>query len=176
MFGCPVADEYSSEELSRIAFQCPKKQYHLQEDCSYIEIMNPEKDLGSIRNSNCSCGIKGRILENIAGRRNSSFRLPSGKIIPSGKILDWTYSLFLDLNLDILQFQVIQESFFKIKIIIVPGNSYKPEVNDKQIANSFKKMFGSFITVQVERVISIPKTKAGKHIPIKSEINQNLKS
>ena len=36
-----VLDEYSSEELTRIALECPYNEYHLEEDACYIEIVNP---------------------------------------------------------------------------------------------------------------------------------------
>ena len=37
-----VLDEYSSEELTRIALECPENTYHLEEDACYIEIVDPE--------------------------------------------------------------------------------------------------------------------------------------
>lgn len=36
-----VLDEYSSEELTRIALECPYNVYHLEEDACYIEIVDP---------------------------------------------------------------------------------------------------------------------------------------
>lgn len=41
-FGVPVLDEFSSEELTRIALECPYRNYHLEEDACYIEIVNPK--------------------------------------------------------------------------------------------------------------------------------------
>ncbi len=43
-FGCPVFDEYSSEELSTMALQCQHQAYHLQEDLSYVEITDTRTD------------------------------------------------------------------------------------------------------------------------------------
>jgi len=40
-FGIPVRDEFSSEELTRIALECPEGKYHLEEDACRIEIMDP---------------------------------------------------------------------------------------------------------------------------------------
>ena len=37
-----VLDEYSSEELTRIALECPNNIYHLEEDACYIEIVDPK--------------------------------------------------------------------------------------------------------------------------------------
>lgn len=36
-----VLDEYSSEELTRIALECPEHIYHLEEDACYIEVVDP---------------------------------------------------------------------------------------------------------------------------------------
>lgn len=36
-----VLDEYSSEELTRIALECPNNIYHLEEDACYIEVVDP---------------------------------------------------------------------------------------------------------------------------------------
>lgn len=36
-----VLDEYSSEELTRIALECPYHTYHLEEDACYIEVVDP---------------------------------------------------------------------------------------------------------------------------------------
>ena len=37
-----ILDEYSSEELTRIALECPNHTYHLEEDACYIEIVDPK--------------------------------------------------------------------------------------------------------------------------------------
>ncbi|MBU4245613.1 MAG: hypothetical protein KKE71_01080, partial [Nanoarchaeota archaeon] len=41
-FGVPVLDEFSSEELTRIALECPMHKYHLEEDACYVEIVDPK--------------------------------------------------------------------------------------------------------------------------------------
>lgn len=38
----PVLDEFSSEELTRIALECPHRHYHLEEDAAYTEIVDFE--------------------------------------------------------------------------------------------------------------------------------------
>jgi hypothetical protein len=42
LFGCPVLDEYSSEELTRIAAQCVHLTYHVFEDINYMEVVDEE--------------------------------------------------------------------------------------------------------------------------------------
>ena len=37
-----IVDEYSSEEMTRIALECPNHNYHLEEDACYVEAVNPK--------------------------------------------------------------------------------------------------------------------------------------
>jgi len=39
-FKIKILDEFSSEELTRIALECPYREYHLEEDACYIEIVD----------------------------------------------------------------------------------------------------------------------------------------
>ena len=41
LLGVSVLDEYSSEELTRIALECPENNYHIEEYACYIETYNP---------------------------------------------------------------------------------------------------------------------------------------
>lgn len=41
-FGCPVLDEYSSEELTRIAVELPDGKYYLNESAVFLEVLDPE--------------------------------------------------------------------------------------------------------------------------------------
>jgi phenylacetate-CoA ligase len=199
-FGCPVFDEYSSEEMSSIAWQCTHKKYHLVPDSSYIEILDPDRDvpvpngkpgevvgtclvnrampfiryrqadIAVMSSESCSCGNHARILEEISGRKNSSFKIASIGEIPSGRILDWTYNLVLSDQLDIEEFQVRQKTLNDVVITLVPGGSYDADIDSQRVANSFQKTFGQTFNVAVDLVPRIKKTRAGKHIPILSEV------
>lgn len=37
-----IVDEYSSEEMTRIALECPHHTYHLEEDACYVEALDPK--------------------------------------------------------------------------------------------------------------------------------------
>lgn len=41
-FGCPVRDEYSTEELTRIALEMPDGHYYAHEDSVYLEVLDPK--------------------------------------------------------------------------------------------------------------------------------------
>jgi phenylacetate-CoA ligase len=198
--GCPVFDEFSSEEISGIAYQCSQKQYHLVQDSAYIELLDPERDivvppgdLGEIVGTclintampfiryrqndlaimgatSCSCGKTAPVFHELSGRKVASFKTPDHMYIPSGRILDWTYSLVLSLGCDIREFQVTQRSFTDVEIAIVPGASYSSGEFNNTIVESFQETFSRDFEVTVSLVPHIEKTSAGKHIPIRSYI------
>jgi phenylacetate-CoA ligase len=198
VFGCPVFDEYSSEELVLGSFQCAELRYHLQEDCAYLESLKVDSDepvppgrvgeivgtclvntvmpfiryrqgdLAAISPANCSCANNGRIMSDISGRKNSSFRLPDGRVLPSGRVLDWTYKLIIEHRLPIAQFQVIQHQPAWVEVILVGMAGYRHEDSARLVAQSFKEGLGDGIRVEVTQVASIQRTPAGKHLPIRS--------
>lgn len=203
VFGCPVFDEYSTEEMSLGGFQCVSKTYHLQEDCAYFEILDPasdalfeegklgeivgtclingtmpfiryrQGDLGSIQASTCTCGNNGRVLADISGRKNSSFKLSDGSYIPSGRLLDWAYELILDFNLPISNFQIIQTDIDAVKVVLAMRKPYEDPGLQSFLADRFMAQFNVSMTVDLELVAEIAKTAAGKHIPIRSLVEES---
>ena len=125
-----VLDEYSSEELTRIALECPFKKYHIEEDASYIEILDLDThkaiqtgtgavvgtnllntavpiirywqgDIVTIVNDEkCSCGTNGRIIKNICGRQMDCI-VSNDKTIPASAFMDLAYNWFLTNNVPI---------------------------------------------------------------------------
>jgi phenylacetate-CoA ligase len=200
VFGCPVFDEYSTEEMSLGGFQCEYQNYHLQEDCAYFEILDPlanrptqggqlgeivgtclinnvmpfiryrQGDLGSITTSECSCGSNGRILSDINGRKNSSFKLNDGRVIPSGKILDWIYALILDLDLAITNIEIAQMTPEIVKISIATSKPRDDAGLGRLFSERFRDQFDVSLAIEVAQVSNIIKSATGKHIPIKSYV------
>jgi phenylacetate-CoA ligase len=130
-FGVDVLDEFSSEELTRIALECPHRKYHLEEDACYIETMDlnnqkPLKDGGEglIIGTNLlnnatpiirySQGDIGSINLSNNCDCGSNFRLldsPKGrymdsiitddKIIPASCFMDLAYNWYLELDVPV---------------------------------------------------------------------------
>jgi phenylacetate-CoA ligase len=203
VFGCPVFDEYSSEELASIAHQCGHQRYHLVQDSSYIELLQPESDrevapgqpgelvgtclinrampiiryrqgdMAVISRDHCPCGKSAPFFAELSGRKNSSFKRRGAPDIPSGRILDWSYQLVLKLGLDIREFQIVQVSLSSVKLSIVPGTGYDVVHDSAAMAHDFRLTFGQDFAVEVEHVPSITKTSAGKHIPIRSLVGEH---
>ena len=119
-----VYDEFSSEELTRIALECKYKNYHLEEDSCYIETIDTKTNQkvtngvgllvgtnlintatpiiryhqGDIvridSKKNCDCGHNGRIISEIQGREMDCIQ-SNGKKIPASAFMDMAYNWFL---------------------------------------------------------------------------------
>ncbi len=126
-----VLDEYSSEELTRIALECPKHHYHLEEDACFIEIVDkngkklPNGEIGIVVGTNllntatpiiryiqgdlvkitthekCTCGDNGRIIEGVKGRNMDSIITDTGESIPASCFMDIAYNWFLVYNIPV---------------------------------------------------------------------------
>lgn len=194
-FRCPVLDEYSSEELTRIAAQCRCGTYHIFEDINYLETMPSDtdgmglligtnlhnyampmiryeqNDLGRIEETTCSCGWNFRALINLQGRKNDSFLLPSGRMISSGFLLDATYEILLTYRTAVKDFCLIQQSPEMIVLEIVRGDGWNAE-----ISLSIEQRFQTFFEPGVQFMISVvevcSKTKSGKRNPIISRVTK----
>lgn len=199
-FGCPVYDEYSMEELTRIAAQCKEKRYHLFEDICYVEILHPESnqiigpgvqgevvgtylhnytmpfiryrtgDYAILSSESCPCGRTFRTLNGIIGRKNDNFPLPSGRVLSSGFLLDAAYSLLLGLDADIVDFCLVQEQKDYILLEVVPGERFSKET-EKQIEHHLTRLMGEPVTLVVRQVGKLYKTEAGKRNPIISKVD-----
>lgn len=200
-FGCGVYDEYSTEELTRVAAQCKDNTYHLFEDVAYVETLDPDSeravlpgergeivgtylhnfampfiryrqgDLARIVETNCSCRRQFRALEDLGGRKLDQFILPSGKVLTSGFLLDATYSFLFDVGADIAAFTLVQETAARVRIEIVPGKRFV-ETDAAAIAAHFRKLVIEPIDVVVELHAELKRSAAGKHNPIVSFVNR----
>lgn len=128
--GVEVLDEYSSEELTRIALECPRHHYHIEEDACYIEIIDPvtkekikngsgvvvgtnllnyatpiiryyQGDIVSLSNQRkCPCKNNGRIIESIQGREMDCI-VSNEKLIPASSFMDLAYNWYLTYKIPI---------------------------------------------------------------------------
>ncbi len=192
LFGCAVLDEYSSEELTRIAAQCCHHTYHLFEDINYIETLDdrdrPTSGVGTIAGTNlhntampmirykqddrgrlaaapCACGWQFRHLTEFQGRRNDAFVLPSGKVLSSGFLLDATYEFLLAYRSAVRDFCLVQTARDRIVLQVVPGTGWNGEVRG-MIAARFTGFLEAGVTFDVEAVDACIKTTSGKRNPI----------
>jgi phenylacetate-CoA ligase len=192
VFGCPALDNYSSEELARIAAQCPHKVYHLFEDMNFVETLdeegNPTTELGRVVGTNlhnrampliryqqddlaqitgerCACGWNFRTLRSIQGRRNDAFILPSGRVLTSGFLLDATYEFLLEHRAAVRDFSLVQESARSIRLELVPGRHLSPAIQAR-ITNRFREFLEPGVEFRTEIVQECERTRTGKRNPI----------
>lgn len=197
MFGCGVYDEYSTEELTRIAAQCRYGEYHLFEDVAYIETLDEagrateavgevvgtylhnfampfiryrQGDLARISvGGSCTCGYQFRSLSELVGRKLASFTLPSGRVLSSGFLLDASYSFLLDIGADLAGFTITQEAVDHVLIELLPGKNYRAE-SSAHVKQRFLELVAEPISVEVQLVSSLRRGPAGKHNPIVSKV------
>lgn len=142
--GTVVLDEYSSEEMTRIALQLPNGKYYLCEDTVRLDIIDQESRKVIKKGTGVAVGtnllneampfiryqqgdlitigeqtpspINWRQIEKVDGRSNDSFVREDGAEIPAGTILDITYRWMFDVGVNIQEFSIIQKSPTEIVI------------------------------------------------------------
>ncbi|MCC6644251.1 MAG: phenylacetate--CoA ligase family protein [Polyangiaceae bacterium] len=200
-FGCGVHDEYSTEELTRIAAQCRAGTYHLFEDVTLTEIVDPHSgapqppgargeivgtylhnhampfiryrqgDLAHLDEARCPCGRTSRALGGLAGRALDSFVLPSGRVLTSGWLLDATYSFLLDVGADLRAFTLTQETRSRVVLRVVPGRRFGDGAA-AAIARRFRELVDEPIDVEIVVLEALPRSAGGKLSPIVSRVGR----
>jgi phenylacetate-CoA ligase len=203
VFGCPVYDEYSTEETWMVASQCSEGNYHLYIDNVWVEFLDkngfPVKpgeegeivltttrsdampfiryrigDIGRYIDKQCPCGLGYPILESFEGRADDSFILPSGKYVSSLKILN-TFTKYIKKYLHLMEeFKIIQKERGFIVIELVKGKEY----NDRQfqeLIDSLHAIFAEPVNVKVEFVNHINIASGIKRKAIESWVNNKEK-
>jgi phenylacetate-CoA ligase len=200
-FNSFVFDDYSSEELTRIASQCESLNYHLFDDLNYIEIVDdagrplPEGqvgqivgtnlhnigmpllrynqgDRGAVRTKKCACGRNFRILEKLEGRKNDAFIISSGETFSSGYLLDLTYGVFLDYPDAVRSFCLLQVEPNLWLLELVPGTKWRNGL-DMEIVQKLRQQINNN-TVQLLSAIvpEVRRTASGKANPIISLVKK----
>jgi phenylacetate-CoA ligase len=191
VLGTRVCDEYSTEELGRVASQCPDGRYHLHEDVVKTEIVDedgrPTDDLGEvvgtelhnrtmpfvrygqgdlarISDEPCSCGRRTRLLVDLVGRKNDGFRLVDGRELPAGFLLDVSYRAILRGRDDVVSaYRFVQRDPGHADFEVVPGDGWAPDGSSAAgIAASLASELPPELAVQVVTVASIERGPGGK--------------
>jgi phenylacetate-CoA ligase len=189
LLGARVCDEYSSEELGRIASQCPSGRYHLHEDIVKTEILGEDGeptdgvgevvgtelhnrtmpfvryrqgDLARISDERCPCGRRTRLLVDLVGRRNDGFVLPDGRELAAGFLLDVSYRAILRGRDDVVSaYRFVQREPGLAEFEVVPGASWSPG-DDAAIAASLAAELPAALAVRVVQVPAIERGAGGK--------------
>lgn len=189
ILGVRVCDEYSTEELGRVASQCPRGSYHLHEDVVHTEILDDDGrptdgvgevvgtelhnrtmpfvryrqgDLARIVDERCPCGRHTRLLVDLVGRRNDGFVLRDGRTLSAGFLLDVSYRAVLAAPPDAVSaYRLVQGDPTTAEFEVVPGHRW----NDVALARVLESLVAELppeLAVRVSLVEAIPRTAGGK--------------
>jgi phenylacetate-CoA ligase len=151
--GTMVLDEYSSEEMTRIALELPDGNYYLCEDTVRLDIIDQLTQRPIKQGTGIAVGtnllneampfiryvqgdfvtigaqrpslLNWRQIEKVNGRANDSFIREDGSEVPAGTILDMTYRWMFDIGVNIQEFSVVQKSPTEIVI-----TAFEPKLNN----------------------------------------------
>jgi len=191
VFGTKVYDYYGSRESNNLAGECEEGLMHALAFHNYIEVLyinnNPVKegeegrvivtnlhnysmpfiryeigDMAVLGPEKCKCGNVLPTLKRITGRITDHF------IKKDGTIIHGEYFTHLFYLKDwVKAFQVIQEDYKRIKILVVLQNKMN-ESEKRDIEDKIKLVMGQDCKIIWEFVEEIPKTKSGKYLYTKS--------
>jgi phenylacetate-CoA ligase len=198
-FGCPVFDRYGCREVGNIAHECSAHDgLHVSQELMHVEVLKDGEhvaygeegdivitsftnyafpfiryhigDRGVLLDPDDSCTC-GRCLIKMSpkvGRSTDNFYFKNGLIVHG----EFFTHLFYDV-LSVRQFQVVQKSYSKIVIRIVPSNS-QDDVPVGPITEAIRQSVGLPIDVDFEFTDRIKSSPTGKHRFTISEVQPLL--
>ncbi len=199
-FGCPVYDEYSTEETWMIASQCRHLNHHIFTDNVWVEFIDSKGqdvrpgemgeivltttrspampfiryrigDVGRYSDAACSCGLGFPLLEAFEGRADDCFILPSGKFVSSLKLLN-TFTMYIKKYLHLLEeFKVTQVSTELIVIRIVKGKQFN-DAHLEELLADLRRLLDDSVSIKVEFVDAIEKSDGIKRKAIESLVGK----
>lgn len=197
-FGIPVINEYGASELDLIAFENPNKQWQVNTETLYVEILDEHNkvlpygtegrivitslynkahpfiryDIGDIGALSTESSLKTAILKTLAGRTNDIAYLPSGKKAAGLTFYYITKSIIEDDgNVKEFVIEQLQKDTFKINYVSALPLS---EEKIKIIRNEMIRYLEDGLTILFERKEHLQRSKSGKLKQFSSLINQNL--
>jgi phenylacetate-CoA ligase len=189
VLGCAVCDDYSSEELTRIAAECEQGRYHLLGDVCLTEILREETDapatavgevvgtelhntampfiryrqgdLARMEDGPCGCGRRGRLLADLVGRSNDGFVLEGGRRLTPGFLLDACYRTVMRHPGWVAAYRLVQTAGCHAELQVLPGEAWI-DACTAPIAETLVRELGHALAVSVRRVASLPREEAAK--------------
>lgn len=194
--GTKTYDFYGSREVSNLAGECKEGFMHILPS-SIIEILNKNNDpvssgdtgkvivtnlfnysmpflryqigdMATLGPKKCKCGNPLPTLKKIEGRITDYFTLEDGTMI-AGEFFVHLLGVVLN-DGKIKKFQVVQEDYRKIKILVVSDQLNQSEINN--INHKIRKVMGQKCNISWNFVDEIYTTKSGKYLYTQSLISR----
>ena len=202
--GVPVLDEYSSEEMSLIAYECYEHKYHLVEDSGYFETIDTDEqgyghlvgtslgnrampfiryDQGDIlkidSEASCPCGSAFRIIDSFQGREDVVLQDGTGHVISADAILGLCDDTLVHRNSNIQEYQIVQTSYNNIELRVIAIDRNKG-LDNHYILEFVRRLPSLFlyvnVNVSVKEVSTLDGFPSGKRRLIENKIQKGLTS
>ncbi len=193
-YRCRVFEEYSTVENAVFASECERGRLHVSPDACVLEILRPDGspcgpgevgevvatclmrsyqplirfrlgDLAAWDSAPCPCGRAMPVIKEVVGR------LEDVVVGPDGRQMVRFHGVFVD-QPHVQEGQIIQEALDRIRVKVVPVSGYGPS-DEPDLIRRVQGRLGPNVSVVVETVGSIPRTKAGKFKAVVSLLRQS---
>ena len=194
-FQCKIYDLYGLSERTASAGQCSNGNYHIYSEYGIIELLNNDEiitdsgEFGEIvstglnnygmpliryktedgtkyREESCECGINLPLMDPVETKLDDMIITPDGNLL-SPSVLTHPFKPMVNIE----KSQIIQKTKYKLLLKIVK----KPEYSEKDsniLLTELHERVGSEMSIELEFVEDIPRTKAGKYRWIISKVKQ----
>ncbi len=191
-----ILDTYFTTEAGMIAAQCPAGgNRHVFLNNVYLEILkngNPAapgetgdvvitdlnnfavpliryeglKDFAKVSTLTCGCGIKGDVIETLAGRIIDSIITPSGRTVNPFRLTE----LVADIE-GVEKYQIIQKQRNSIHVKIVSSTDINEDIIRNNIVSKFNRLFDEDIHYQIDFTDDIKRdSRSGTFRLVSSEV------
>lgn len=193
-FGCRVFEEYSTVENVLFAGECEAGKLHVSPDIGAVEILRPDGtpcepgevgevvttslmhysqpfiryrlgDLAAWDGEPCRCGRGMPVIKEVVGRIED---VVTG---PDGRQLVRFHGIFVN-QPHVREGQIIQETLDRIRVKVVPTDGFN-EADIADITARVQQRLSAEVSVTVEPVAEIPRTKSGKFKAVISLLDKN---
>jgi phenylacetate-CoA ligase len=198
-FNAPFYDQFGCSEVDRTAWQCPEKVgYHMDIDSVITqfvdedgnELSKGEKgevvytslfnyampliryavgDVGVPSDEECPCGRSLPLMKVVEGRKDSLLHLPGGRLL-SPRAITNAVAEFID---KIVQYRVVQKKIDLLNIYIQKKNDVDERELQTELVrhlNGLLSLNKQYVSINVEFVKEMPKSKTGKLMAVSSEV------
>jgi len=197
-FECHVFDYFGLAERNVFAVECDHHEgHHLCDEYGVTEILDRDdqpisdglvgkmvatslhnrampliryvtNDMTALKPEACSCGRGLRLMEDVTTKAEDILTLPDGRLISSSVL---THP-FKPLN-SVQESQIIQKDYDHVVVLVVPRDDYT-EADSRHLVVELQARLGEDVTVEIQKVESIPRSKAGKFKWVISEVDLGI--
>jgi phenylacetate-CoA ligase len=188
-FQARVYDIYGSSEFKEIAWQCSEGRYHINFQNVFLQTTRHRSlgaegqkgllvsgltnyampllrfdigDSANVKSGHCLCGRQSPYLENIHGRETDLISLPDGK-----RISPYRLTTHIETYSSIRKYQLVHKSPSELVVDFVESSGVNASADLSPLAADLEKLLEKSMTVTLNKVTQIARSKSGKHQIVK---------